>query len=157
MRDTDDFVEGIGIERAKERANQADLRVFLIEEDQQPEIPVLSNDIVLQAKADENRNGVGISGKTGQGVPELIAAITARLSELAGRSGIATRERHRIAMVRSRSGLAEAQNVLAFGPDHYDIAAEEIRSAIRALDSLVGRVDVENLLDEIFSSFCVGK
>jgi tRNA modification GTPase len=39
----------------------------------------------------------------------------------------------------------------------YDLAAEELRQAIRALESLVGRVDVENLLDEIFSSFCVGK
>ena len=39
----------------------------------------------------------------------------------------------------------------------YDLAAEDLRHAIRALESLVGRVDVENLLDEIFSSFCLGK
>jgi tRNA modification GTPase len=43
------------------------------------------------------------------------------------------------------------------GSEHYDIAAEELRSAIRSLEALVGRIDVENLLDEIFSSFCLGK
>jgi tRNA modification GTPase len=47
--------------------------------------------------------------------------------------------------------------VLDLGPDHSDIAAEELRSAIRALDALVGRVDVEMVLDEIFASFCIGK
>ena len=43
------------------------------------------------------------------------------------------------------------------GPEHYDIAAEELRSAIHALEALVGRINVENLLDEIFASFCLGK
>jgi tRNA modification GTPase len=48
-------------------------------------------------------------------------------------------------------------SVLESGPDLYDIAAEEMRTAIRALESLVGRIGVEDLLDEIFSSFCLGK
>ena len=39
----------------------------------------------------------------------------------------------------------------------YELVAEDIRSAIRSLDSLIGRVDVEMLLDDIFSSFCIGK
>ena len=55
------------------------------------------------------------------------------------------------------SALESAQTVLETGPDQYDIAAEEIRTATRALESLVGRIDVENLLDEIFASFCLGK
>jgi tRNA modification GTPase len=38
-----------------------------------------------------------------------------------------------------------------------DLLAEDLRLAIRALDSLIGRVDVENVLGEIFSSFCIGK
>jgi tRNA modification GTPase len=50
-----------------------------------------------------------------------------------------------------------ASSVVAVGPDRYDIAAEEIRVAIRRLNALIGQVDVENLLDEIFSSFCLGK
>ncbi len=60
-------------------------------------------------------------------------------------------------MERASAGLAKAQEVLGQGSDQYDIAAEELRSAIRALESLVGHVDVENLLDEIFASFCLGK
>ena len=47
--------------------------------------------------------------------------------------------------------------ILSKGPDQYDIAAEELRGAIRALESLVGRIDVETYLDEIFASFCLGK
>jgi tRNA modification GTPase len=60
-------------------------------------------------------------------------------------------------MLRAVASLNDAEQHLALGPDMYDLAAEELRQAIRALESLVGRVDVENLLDEIFSSFCVGK
>lgn len=158
LRDTDDHVEGIGIERAKERAVAADLRVFLIEDGQSPDFEPLAGDIVVAAKADtlsDVRNAV--SGKTGQGLSKLVSKVSDKLSSLAGRSGIATRERHRVAMVRASESLSAAKAVLALGADHYDIAAEELRTAIRALDSIVGRIDVENLLDEIFSSFCIGK
>lgn len=158
LRDTDDHVEGIGIERAKERAVAADLRVFLIEDGQSPDFEPLAGDIVVAAKADtlsDIRNAV--SGKTGQGLSKLVAKVSDKLSSLAGRSGVATRERHRVAMVRASESLSAAKAVLALGADHYDIAAEELRTAIRALDSIVGRIDVENLLDEIFSSFCIGK
>lgn len=158
LRETDDHVEGIGIERAKERASHADLRVFLIEQGEAPDFAPMSGDIVVAAKADTLESTKGaVSGKTGQGVSDLVEEITSCLSELAGRSGIATRERHRVAMQRADDGLNAAKAILALGPDHYDIAAEELRSAIRALDTIVGRIDVENLLDEIFSSFCIGK
>ena len=53
--------------------------------------------------------------------------------------------------------MAAAVFELEEGPGRIELAAEEVRGAIRALDALVGRVDVENLLDEIFSSFCLGK
>ena len=57
----------------------------------------------------------------------------------------------------SQKYLSAAKEGLDLGPDHYDLVAEDMRSAIRALNSLIGHVDVENLLDEIFSSFCLGK
>lgn len=158
LRETDDHVEGIGIERAKKRAELADLRIFLVEHGQSPELQPMAGDLTLISKADTLDDVSGaISGKTGQGVPELISAIQAELSERTGNLGIATRERHRVAMVRATESLAAGKAVLALGPEQYDIAAEELRTAIRALDSIVGRVDVENLLDEIFSSFCIGK
>ncbi|WP_372886568.1 tRNA uridine-5-carboxymethylaminomethyl(34) synthesis GTPase MnmE [Shimia sp.] len=158
LRETEDHVEGIGIERARERARAADLRVFLIEEGQHPDFEPLPGDIVRAAKADTLSDaGAAVSGKTGQGVAELVSEITSVLSQRAGRSGVATRERHRVAMMRANDSLAAVHAVLDLGPEQYEIAAEELRSAIRALDSIVGRVDVENLLDEIFSSFCIGK
>lgn len=158
LRETEDHVEGIGIERAKQRADAADLRVFLIEKGQHPDFDPRPGDIVRAAKGDMLEDAQdAISGKTGQGVGQLVRDITEQLSDQAARSGIATRERHRVAMNRASDGLNATQAVLALGPDHYEIAAEELRSAIRALDSIVGRVDVENLLDEIFSSFCIGK
>ncbi len=158
LRETEDHVEGIGIERAKTRALQADLRIFLVNAGETPELEPQEGDLVRVAKADTLEDAKNaISGKTGQGVSSLITDIQARLSERTANLGIATRERHRVAMVQAKESLAAANAVLALGADHYDIAAEELRTAIRALDSLVGRVDVENLLDEIFSSFCIGK
>lgn len=55
------------------------------------------------------------------------------------------------------AGLEAATVLLEGGPDEYDIAAAELRIGIRALEALVGRIDAENLLDEIFASFCLGK
>ena len=72
-------------------------------------------------------------------------------------SGILTRERHRLALVRAILALEAAQLEVNKGAARTEIAAEEIRSAIRALDSLVGRIGVDALLGEIFASFCIGK
>ncbi|SEO10252.1 tRNA modification GTPase trmE [Salinihabitans flavidus] len=158
LRETEDVVEGIGIERARDRARRADLRVFLIEEGTLPDFTPEDGDIVLRAKADRLCDATdAVSGKTGQGISELVGRISEILSTRAARSGVAIRERHRVQMSRAEDSLRSAQKVLSMGPAHYDIAAEELRTAIRALDAIVGRVDVENLLDEIFSSFCVGK
>ncbi len=158
LRETEDHVEGIGIQRARERAEAADLRVFLRTGEEDLDFRPLPHDVIRVAKADTlDDPDNAISGKTGLGVSELVAEITEKLSEQAGRSGVATRERHRSAMKKASESLDAARAILALGPDHYDIGAEELRSAIRALDSIVGHVDVENLLDEIFSSFCIGK
>ncbi|MBB94715.1 MAG: tRNA uridine-5-carboxymethylaminomethyl(34) synthesis GTPase MnmE [Rhodobacteraceae bacterium] len=158
LRDTVDEVEGIGIDLARERAMSADLRVVLTDDDVPDGIRLDSDDIVLRPKADlRPDDDLAVSGKTGQGIDRLIARIGEVLSGRAQLAGTATRERHRAAMDQASFGLQQAQAVLAAGPDQYDIAAEELRGAIRSLESLVGRVDVENLLDEIFSRFCLGK
>jgi tRNA modification GTPase len=157
LRETDDVVETIGIDRARQRAEQADLRVVLSEDGTSP-IPLRLGDIVLQPKADQLGPGEGaVSGRTGQGVQQLIARISAELRERSQSAGLATRQRHKEAMQRALVALIEGQAQLSQGPDRYDIAAEDLRTAIRALESLVGRIDVENLLDEIFASFCLGK
>ncbi|TYB77732.1 tRNA uridine-5-carboxymethylaminomethyl(34) synthesis GTPase MnmE [Maritimibacter fusiformis] len=158
LRATEDVVESIGIRRAIERARGADLRVFLVEDGQadlglEPE----ADDIVVRAKADLIEDSGGVSGKTGQGVDALVRRIEQILVSRAGGAGTAIRERHRIAMIRALDALESARIEVGQGPDRAELAAEEIRSAIRALDSIVGRVDVENILDEIFASFCIGK
>ncbi|MFU8777367.1 MAG: tRNA uridine-5-carboxymethylaminomethyl(34) synthesis GTPase MnmE [Roseovarius sp.] len=158
LRETTDVVESIGIARARVRADDADLRVFLVEAGQMPELTPRDDDIVLCAKADLLEDvSNGVSGKTGAGVSDLIERIRRALSVQAGGAGIATRARHRQAMERGLFALRAALCILPEGEVMAEIAAEELRAAIRALDALVGRIDVESVLDEIFASFCVGK
>ena len=71
--------------------------------------------------------------------------------------GIATRFRHKEAIDRSIEKLKEAKKFVSDGPAFYDLAAEELRQTAYTLDELFGKVDVEKILDEIFSSFCLGK
>jgi len=158
LRTTDDAIETIGIERAIARAREADLRIFLEEDGAPLLLDPLEDDIRVQSKADLRRSPKGgISGKTGEGVSELISQIADMLETRSLKAGLAAHERHRMAMLRASQDLAAALEQVARGPEFYDIAAEELRSAIRALEALLGRIDVENLLDEIFSSFCLGK
>ncbi|MHA7829172.1 MAG: tRNA uridine-5-carboxymethylaminomethyl(34) synthesis GTPase MnmE [Roseovarius sp.] len=158
LRATEDAVESIGIERARSRAALADLRVFLVEDGAAPDMPPEIDDIVLRAKGDRLADSSdAISGKTGLGLSDLIARITRILSARASNAGIATRDRHKQAMERGLAALEAALTLLPQGEDTAELAAEELRTAIRALDSLVGRIDIENVLDEIFASFCLGK
>ncbi|WP_282170587.1 tRNA uridine-5-carboxymethylaminomethyl(34) synthesis GTPase MnmE [Ruegeria atlantica] len=158
LRETEDHVESLGIELARKRADSADLRVFLTDDPKDLGVQMMNGDIQVLPKSDlRDPSEGGISGKTGLGIDQLISQISDVLSTRTTSSGIATRERHRVALIKSRESLCSAMAVLESGPDLYDIAAEELRTAIRALETLVGRIGVEDLLDEIFSSFCLGK
>ncbi|QFT82991.1 tRNA modification GTPase MnmE [Roseovarius sp. THAF27] len=158
LRATEDKVESIGVDRAMKRAETADIRVFLVEPGQEPAMEPAAEDVVLIGKADlhgcpEN----SISGITGHGVPALIDSVSNVLSSRAANAGVATRMRHREAFISGSECLGRAMAHLGLGNEQTDLAAEELRSAVRHLDSLVGRVDVEAVLDEIFLSFCLGK
>ena len=158
LRETDDTVEKIGVARALQRAKAADLRVFLIESDSKPEFDPAPDDIVIASKADlSGKKSGAVSGKTGAGVAELVEQIGAKLSSKTAKAGLATRARHKEAMERCLVSLAEASNRVALGPEFTDIASEELRISLEALNMLIGRVDIENVLDEVFSSFCLGK
>lgn len=158
LRETGDAVEGIGVALARKRAEEADLRVFLAEPGEELEVRFRAGDIRALPKADQRAEKAGaVSGLTGEGLDWLVGEIGSILSERSASAGLATRERHRAAMEIAASGLSAARDILDQGPEMYDIAAEEVRNAIRALETLVGRIDVENLLDEIFASFCLGK
>lgn len=160
IRDTADSVEAIGISRAIDRAQQADLRLVILD-DPADEIPVAlkNGDIVVLGKADmqPDRAHRQISGRTGFGMDILVRDIGQILSQRsAGASGL-IRERHRIAVSQAIEALELAQAEVKLGSDRIELAAEHIRQAMRALDVLIGRIGVEDVLGEIFSSFCIGK
>lgn len=159
IRETEDVVEGLGIERARSRAEAADLRVFLLSEPGEDlGIPSVDGDITVLGKADAQEwDGPSVSGKTGQGVGDLVRQIGSVLEQRASGAGTAIRARHRHAIEAGIGALESARIEVCNGPDRAELAAEELRTAVRALDSLVGRVDVEQILDEIFASFCLGK
>ncbi|KPU83215.1 tRNA modification GTPase TrmE, partial [Marinosulfonomonas sp. PRT-SC04] len=132
LRDTDDTVEGLGIERAITRAHQADLRVFLY--NQEPlNLPLQpqGEDIVVRSKADiYTGDSFSVSGTTGKGVEELISCITAVLENKAQGAGTAIRERHRLAIIRSLTALKSAKTELEYGIERSELAAEELHTAI---------------------------
>ena len=158
LRDTEDRLERAGIERALARAEAADLRLFLTDGSGLPLVPV-GDDLVVLGKADTKSgiSALAVSGKTGQGVPELMARIGEVLSARVGSAGALVRERHRIAVTTAIGALAESRAEVVRDDSRVELAAEHLRQAVRALDALVGRVDVDDLLGEIFASFCIGK
>ena len=157
IRKSDDKVEEIGISRALERSSLSDLRIVLTEDGEYPSgLKSRDTDIICIAKDDQGNRG-GVSGKTGAGIDRLKNNIWDILNDKAQYVGIATRERHKSSMVNARKFLGNAVVSLRDGPEYYDITAEEIRAATSALDSLIGRIGVEDVLDEVFSSFCLGK
>lgn len=158
LRNTEDHVESLGIMRAQERARQADLRVCLGDSEVEFADLIGEGDILLSPKVDTQDVGIpGVSGLTGQGVDELIERVGAVLSDRAQGAGAAIRLRHETAIRTGLVSLEQALSHIASNADMTDLAAEDVHSAIRALDSLVGKVDIESVLDDIFSSFCIGK
>jgi tRNA modification GTPase len=157
LRQTEDSVEKIGVARTRERAVSADLRIFLKGgPTEKPEDIVGPDDIVVLGKSDVDVAG-DVSGRTGEGVDELLTLVHDRLADRVQRVGTATHRRHQHAMDRAVGSLDLARSAVLEQADCPEIAAEHLRDAIRSLDSLTGRIDVEAVLGEIFSSFCIGK
>lgn len=158
LRQTDDRIEQLGIGRARARAEAADLRVFLMDEAGLPDgMRPVPGDVVVRGKADLGASGPAVSGLTGEGVQELVDQISAELSGRVAGSGTLTRERHRVALMRGIDALEAARIEVSKTAARTEIAAENIRAAIRALESLLGGIGVEAVLDEVFSRFCIGK
>jgi len=158
LRETTDEVESIGVARALERARAADLRIMLCEPGAEP-VPfeLGSDDFNLLTKADLHPELGEISSITGKGLDAVIARIESVLQKRMAASGVLTRDRHRFALERGLRSLDSAQDWLYHGYQHAEFAAADLRSAMLALECLIGQVGVEALLDEIFASFCIGK
>ena len=157
LRDTNNLIETEGIHRAIERANTSDLVIVLTEDGKR--LPQIKNSNTLHfiSKCDEGTLNNGLSAVTGFGLDNLINSIKNKLGNNLQNQGIATRFRHKEAIDRSIEKLTEAKRFVSDGPAFYDLAAEELRQTAYTLDELFGKVDVEKILDEIFSSFCLGK
>lgn len=159
LRESVDEVEQIGIARALDRAKAADLRVFLrVTAEEVLLMQPLADDIVVFGKADLTGAAEGaVSGKTGLGLETLIAQISQRLEGQAASAGLLIRERQRNALIVAIAGLDGAEKGLETGLTLPELVSADLRLSARALEMILGRIDVENLLDEIFSSFCIGK
>ncbi len=161
IRESQDTVERLGVGRAISRATAADIRVFLVESQKEAQsfgIALVDGDIIAIGKGDINAASLfSVSGKTGQGVEQLLDLISA---EAAGRvigSSSLIRQRHREAIENARLNIDGALEGLNLQDHMNELVAADIRFAILALDSLIGRIDIEDVLGEIFAGFCIGK
>ncbi|GJD39003.1 tRNA uridine-5-carboxymethylaminomethyl(34) synthesis GTPase MnmE [Methylobacterium sp. WL19] len=159
LRDTADPVESEGIRRTRKRMEQADLVLALRAGDYSTDeaLPLPDRCILVSTKADLGSDGGGdiaVSALTGQGIERLLDFIEARAeAALGGGDALVTRERHRDGLTRCRDHL---DRVLS-GPALPELLAEDLRLAVRALGEVTGRVGVEDMLDRLFSGFCIGK
>lgn len=155
LRETDDVIEAEGVARARAWAAAADLELHLVPVDEPP--PAVPDGVwLIRTKADLRPNdGVGISIASGHGLAALRAELTAAV--VAATSGsefpAATQARHAVRLRDAHQHLERASQHL----HEAELASEDVRLAIRALEAVSGRVDVEAVLDVIFSSFCIGK
>ncbi len=161
--ETPDAIESEGIRRALAHADQADLKILMFDGTKDADAATLNlideNALLVINKYDDPAfrtpsNGINISTRNGYGLDILLQKIVQHLeAQIGARSTPAlTRARHREALEKARDALA--RSMTAALPE---LAAEDMRMAIRHLGSITGRVDVEDLLDMIFRDFCIGK
>jgi tRNA modification GTPase len=180
LRDSADPVEQEGVRRARERAAQADLVLWVIDVTAAvppaleqglggPSVWVVGNKADLLDCQENNNETNGLIGKksvsdartfwlsahTGAGFDALVAALADHAAQFfaTGEPALVTRQRHRALLTACADALRRAG---AEG-SREEIVAEELRVAASALGRLTGRVDVEDVLDVIFRDFCIGK
>ena len=156
VRETEEEVEALGIARTRERAAAADLRVFLDATPEAFDLVSVPGDIVVHGKCDlRPGTGLNVSGLTGEGLDALVGRVRTELEDRVAGVGLATRERHRVAL---RNAAEHLERALQVGEGAAaELLADDLRAARMELDVLLGRVDVEDVLGQIFSSFCIGK
>jgi tRNA modification GTPase len=153
LRGSDDTVEKAGIERALARAADADLRLFLSAPQDVPQVGRMPEDLVLRAFAD--RGDGDFSSFDGTGIEDVLSRVHSVLDARADRAAIFCRDRHRQHIDDANATITRARRNLALG--QIDLLGEDLRQASHSLDELVGRIGAEDVLDEVFSSFCIGK
>lgn len=175
LREAADAVELEGVRRALERAQDADLRIWLLDSTDPDNAAVTVSretsfepgDLLVWNKADlvefsRADSGIGrehvVSAHTGAGVSSLVEAVSVVVKErLGGREApTITRTRHRALTLEALDHIRAARAAAEAGVG-YELVGEDVRMAARALGRITGKVDVEDLLDRIFADFCIGK
>ena len=170
LREVEDIVEAEGVRRARMWAEGADLRIWVIDGSasgddwrqamdivRPTDIPVLSKaDLDLGDDGKAAQGALSVSAATGDGLQALREVIEGKV--VASLSGLdfpaATRQRHATLLRDALSHLSRALIALRAGPE---LAAEDVRLAARALGRITGKVDPEDVLDQVFAKFCIGK
>lgn len=170
ISETDDPVEQEGVRRARARAAEADLVLWLTD-GEGAKIPEEGAALVWLLRNKIDLAGVGvaptaplpmtvpelrISAARGDGLADLIVALVGFAERFFGaqEGGLITRARQRQMLQETAASLQRSVAVIGEGEE---FAAEELRRAAYTLGRLLGRVDVEDILGEIFSEFCIGK
>jgi tRNA modification GTPase len=167
LRETGHPVERAGVNRTLELAREADLVLAV----QAPDAPLPGLDGLEEARLLRVWNKVdlatlpcpagclAVSAVQRTGLDALRTAIVQRIAESAGRgleAGCAVSARHALALGEALTGVRSARTRLAStGSDV--VVAQELRLALSAVGQVTGRVDVEDVLDVLFSRFCIGK
>lgn len=160
LRESIDPIEAEGVRRARALVERADLVLSLRAVDSDPYQTTESTaQFAIATKTD--LGGATLPGeyplsvKTGDGMSELLAAIGTHLRGF-GQSepALLTRERHRLAV---SAAVAALERAVESGGGPSELVAEDIRLAVMALERLVGRIGVEDVLDNLFAGFCIGK
>jgi tRNA modification GTPase len=166
IRETDDPVEQEGVRRARARAAEADLVLWLADADggetaHQASAPtwLVRNKIDLGDATDaagKSTREFRISAARGDGIADLVGALVGFAQDFFGsiEGGLITRERQRRLLMDTAVSLERSLDAVGRGEE---LAAEDLRSAAYSLGRLLGRVDVEDILDVIFREFCIGK
>jgi len=158
-----DAIEEIGMARAQAAAGDADILVWVSAPDVDEKVgPPRIPDLFVQNKADldliriRNESAIAISTKTGAGLNHLRDILKKMIHvKLRGvEDAVVVRQRHVIAVQETIRLLNEC---IANANRPHELIAEDLRKAARALGSITGHVDVEDLLGKIFSEFCIGK
>lgn len=162
LRDTADEIEAEGVRRARAWAAGADLRIWLVDgtdTDPGPAPPeVGGDDLILATKRDLGESasvGTPFTTRSPNDLAWLEQTLTERVVEALGGAEppAATRLRHQALLLEAADRLRRAA-----GPEpEPELAAEDVRLAARALDRITGRIHPEDVLDRVFSSFCIGK
>lgn len=166
LRETADSVEREGVRRALDRARAADLVIHMAVAgtSYDADLPGRdgARDLRVASKTDLGgtvpAGWIGVSVKTEAGLAPLLARLTEEADRMIGleEAPSLTRARHRHAVGAAREAVERARAGVADGLS-LELVAEDLRHAAQAIGRVTGRVDVDDLLDVIFSSFCLGK